>query len=418
MKAKVVILVLIAMGILPIIFFASCSKKTNTPGADGSGYKVRPVKTSEIGLQAICPVTSNVFNIKKETMAIDYKGKTYFLCCPDCSTDFEKKLGIMVTHEGHDDMKAGTESKAAGAQKEISYWTCPMHPQVKDKEKGQCPVCNMDLVPVYKKEGDRITVGENTGKLLGLKSEPARYRQINKTVSLPARVAYDNDLYLAQQEYVLTFKNRQANSQNDILDAAKFRLTLLGYTESDIKILETLGQPDKSLLYPGDKAWIFADVYENDLEAVKPGKDIVALSDSYPSTRFHGKVMFVEPALNSETRSAKARIIIDNTGNLLKLEMFVNIEIKTSKGGALGVPKSAVINTGLRKVVYIDFGNGEYEPRDVATGFTGDDSIEIKQGLKSGDLVVTNGNFMLDSESQLRGNSNQSNANEGMEHKH
>jgi Cu(I)/Ag(I) efflux system membrane fusion protein len=390
------------------LIFTACSKSAE--------YKLRPPKATEIGIQAICPVTNNVFNVDKETKAVDYKGKTYFLCCPDCSVDFQKKLGLMVSHKDHDNMqgmKGMDDNKKNAGEKEIIYWTCPMHPQVKEKGPGQCPICSMTLVPVYKKEGNRIAVDQSTGKLLGLKSETAKVMQVNKIVHLPARVAYDNDLYLSQQEYILSYKNF-SSGQNDILDGAKFRLKLLGYTDNDIKELEKQTQPDKTLLYPGDKAWLFADVYENDLEAVKPGKEVAAVTDTFPSTKFSGLVMFIEPSLNPETRSAKARILVNNTGNLLKLEMFANIEVKTSKSSVLAVPKTAVIDTGLRKVVYIDYANGEYEPKDVKTGFTGDDYIEIKSGLKAGDLVVTNGNFMLDSESQLKSGS-ASNGMEGMD---
>ncbi|MFH1368473.1 MAG: efflux RND transporter periplasmic adaptor subunit [Elusimicrobiota bacterium] len=389
---------------LVFLLISACSKN--------SSYNLRPAEKAEIGMQAVCPVTNNVFTVEKETMAVDYKGKTYFLCCPDCSADFEKKLGVMTSHDMQNmkdtkdtgnmkdmkDMSAGTDDK------EIVYWTCPMHPQVKEHDPGQCPICSMDLVPVYKKEGNKIAVDQKTGKLLGLKSSSVRVMRVDKSFRLPARVAYDNDLYLTQQEYILTYKSlrEQGETTSDLLDATKFRLTLFGYTDKDIKALEKRKQPDKTLLFPGSEAWLFADVYENDLQSVKPGRNVTVVTDTYPSVRFYGKVVLVEPSLNPETRSAKARIIVDNTRNLLKLEMFANVEIKISGGNLIAVPKTALIDTGVRKVVYLDYGNGEYEPVDVRTGFAGDDYVEIKDGLKIGDRVVTNGNFMLDSESQLR----------------
>jgi len=397
------------------IIFTTCTKTGE--------YKLRPAKTSEIGIQAICPVTSNVFNVSKETKAVDYKGKTYFLCCPDCSVGFQKKLGIVTSNDNKkmNDMKGMKKMKntqpVSPGDKVIMYWTCPMHPQVKEKGFGQCPICDMDLVPVYKKEGNRIRVNPDKGKLLGLKSEAARMIEISKTVRLSAKVAFDNDLYLAQQEYLLNYRdfNGQLRAKSDMLEAAKFRLTLLGYTDTDIVELEKQNQPDKTILYPGDKVWMFADVYPDDLQILKPGKDVVAVTDTYPSVKFYGKVMFVEPSINSETHSAKARIVVDNTRNLLKLGMYANIEVKTSKGQLLAVPKTAVISTGLRKIVYMDYGNGEYEPIEVKTGFVGDEYIEIKNGLKADDLVVTNGNFMLDSESQLRSSSGQDSGMQGMD---
>lgn len=402
-------------GIAFALVFSGCSKN--------AGYKVRSVETAEIGVQAICPVTNNVFTVAKETKAVDYKGKTYFLCCPDCSVDFEKKLGAAVSQESHEGHMHGEEGMkdsqpASTTDKEITYWTCPMHPQVKQDGPGLCPICNMDLVPVYKEEGNRISVDPAKGKLLGLKSQAVSVEPVDKVIRLSAKVAYDNELYLSQQEYILTLKNLRGQGQpaSDLLDASKFRLTLYGYTDKDIKALEKQGRPDKSLLYPGEKAWLFADVYADDLQSIKPGKSVVAVTDTYPSVKFPGKVMLVEPALNPETRSAKARILVDNTRNLLKLEMYANIDAKISGGNLVAVPKTALIDTGVRKVVYRDYGNGEYEAVNVQTGFVGDNYVEIKDGLKVGDLVVTNGNFMLDSESQLRGGGS---GGSGMqEHKH
>jgi len=390
------------------IIFTSCSKSGE--------YKLRPAKSSEIGTQAICPVTSNVFNVSKETQAVDYKGKTYFLCCPDCSVDFQKKLGLVASNDSKEmsDMKNMESAKDTPPvkvdAKTIMYWTCPMHPQIKEKNSGQCPICGMDLEPVYKKEGNRIGVDIEKGKLLGLKSETARVIEVSKKLRLPASVAFDNDLYIVQQEYLSNYKkiNAQAKDQNDILKSAKFRLTLLGYTDNDIKELEKQTQPDKTLLYPGDKVWMFADIYSGDLQTIKPGKNVVAVTDTYPSSKFYGKIIFVEPSINSETHSAKARIVVEDKKNLLKLGMYANIDVEISGGQLLAVPKTALINTGMRSIVYIDYGNGEYEPIDVKTGFVGDDYVEIKSGLKAGDLVVTNGNFMLDSESQLHSSSNQS----------
>ena len=221
----------IIFGITLFLVSTACSKTGE--------YKLRPAKTSEIGMQAICPVTNNVFNVSKDTKAVDYKGKTYFLCCPECSADFQKKLGLITGGKDSGATREMESMKNNTGGKEIVYWTCPMHPQVKEKGPGKCPICSMDLVSVYKKEGDRIAVEPGKVKLLGLKSQPARFEQINKTIRLPARVAYDGDLYLAQQEYLLSYKN--SSSISKIIDATKFRLSLLGYTDNDIKEFEKQG---------------------------------------------------------------------------------------------------------------------------------------------------------------------------------
>ncbi|MCK9582785.1 MAG: hypothetical protein M0Q46_04090 [Endomicrobiales bacterium] len=117
-------------------------------------YKLRFAKSSEIGTQAICPVTKNVFDVNKGTKVMEYKGKTYFLCCPDCVVSFQKKLGITMNKKGQDIKSVETMKDiktASSDEKVIIYWTCPMHPQVKEKNSGQCPICGMDLEPVYKK---------------------------------------------------------------------------------------------------------------------------------------------------------------------------------------------------------------------------------------------------------------------------
>jgi Cu(I)/Ag(I) efflux system membrane fusion protein len=393
MKRSVLFCLLALAGLV----IASCAKKGE--------YQLRSLKPSEIGLQAICPVTGNVFTVDRETKAVDYKGKTYFLCCPDCSVDFQKKLGIIAL-------------PPTGNDKNIAYWTCPMHPQVKQGGPGQCPVCGMDLVPVYNKEGGRISVDAAKGKLLGLKSEAARIMHVTKTIRMPARVAYDQELYLAQQEYLLGYKeymqkhgsapdekalnSQELGSADETLSSVRFRLKLLGLTDADIKELEKQGAPDKSLLFASDKVWLFADVFEGDLQTVKPGSAVTLVSEAYPAHKFVGKVVYLEPALNPDTRSAKARVLVENTGGLLKLDMYATATLKVSLENVLAIPKTGVLDTGVRKVAYIDYGNGEYGPRDIKTGFTGDEYVEVKDGLKAGELVVTNGNFMLDSESQLK----------------
>ena len=131
---------------------------------------------------------------------------------------------------------------------------------------------------------------------------------------------------------------------------------------------------------------------------------VTALVDAYPSKTFKGTVKLIEPAINPQTRSAKVRILFDNPGNLLKSEMFANIELKNDLGSRLAVPKTAIIDTGIRKVVYIDFGDGSYKAQEITTGAEADNFIEVTSGLKAGDKIVTNGNFMLDSESQLKAN--------------
>lgn len=283
--------------------------------------------------------------------------------------------------------------------KEILYWTCSMHPQVRSAQPGKCPICAMALIPIYKGEEDKIIVDENTKKITGLRSQKAEKMHLTKIIRLPGRVANDNDLYLAQQEYISSYKNRN----KEMLEASKFRLSLLGYNEKDISELQNMDEPDKSLIYPGKNVWIHAEIYEYDTGLIKPGMEVNAISSAYPNVNFKGVVRFIEPTLNQQTRSAKARVSVENTEGLLKLEMYTVIEIKINLGKVLSIPENALIDTGTRKVVYLDMGNGRYKPQEVKTGFSGEGYVEIVSGIKEGDAVVTDGNFMLDSQSTLTG---------------
>ena len=391
------------------MFITSCGKKDLH-----TGHSIRIATPDEVGKEAICPVTKNKFKITHETKAVDYKGQTYYFCCPGCDTEFIKQPEKFITgiESQSRPFSVVHGAKAPTPDKEILYWTCSMHPQVRQNKPGKCPVCGMELIPVYKAEEDKIVVDEKKVKQLGIKSEPVKIVHLTKKIRLPAKVAYDNELYLAQQEYLSSFKNWQQIKDTDTeqksrikeaLEAAEFRLSLLGYTQQDIQELQKFAEPDKNLIYPGEKVWMHAEIYEYDLSLIKPGQKVVATTPAYPSEKFTGVVQFIEPVLNPQTRSAKARIVFDNPQRKLKLEMYTDLEIEVSLGKHLSIPQTALIDTGTRKVVYLDLGQGRYKMQEVKTGFETEDYVQVLSGLKVGDMVVTDGNFMLDSQSTLTG---------------
>ena len=387
---------------LVIFLILGCVKKEE--------YKIRSVNSNEIGIEVICPVTKNKFKVDKETKAIDYKGQTYYFCCPGCDTEFIKEPEKYIRSMFN--VQRLTNNEQQTTNHEILYWTCSMHPQVRADKPGKCPICSMELIPIYKGEEDKIVIDQKTIELLGIKSQPVKRMYLVKTLRIPAKVAYDSELYLAQQEYLSSFHNLQKINDTDeeqirrvkaTLESAKTRLYLLGYNDDEIEKLQQLGEPDKNLIYPGKKVWLHAEIYEYDLALVKPGQKVVASVPAYPSEKFIGVVRFIEPVLNSQTRSAKARIEIENKEGKLKLEMYADLEIKINLGKHLAIPETALIDTGTRKVVYLDLGNGRYKIQQVKTGFEADGFIQVVEGLKEGDMVVTDGNFMLDSQSTLTG---------------
>jgi len=112
--------------------------------------------------------------------------------------------------------------------------------------------------------------------------------------------------------------------------------------------------------------------------------------------------MSLDPNLTVETRSLRVRIKVPNPGGLLKLEMFVNAAIKADLGMTLALPESALLDSGTRKLAFVDLGEGRIEPREVRIGRAADGYYELLSGVKEGEKVVTSANFLIDSESRLK----------------
>lgn len=258
----------------------------------------------------------------------------------------------------------------------------------------------------------------------------------------PVAELYSPDLVSAQQEYLLALKSReqlkdssiQAISQggDGLVSSARQRLKLLGVKDHQIAGLEKSGQPDIRLpIYTplsgivieklalqgqyvnvGDplftivdlsSVWVEAEVYEADFPAIKIGQKVDIVSLSYPGKTFTGMVSFIYPFLDPKTRTVKVRVKIANPGLRLKPEMFVTVSLKIPLGDALVVPVAAVMDSGRRKVVWVEAKPGMFEPRDVQVGARVGDRLQILSGLARGDKVAASGGYLIDSEAQLQG---------------
>jgi len=135
---------------------------------------------------------------------------------------------------------------------------------------------------------------------------------------------------------------------------------------------------------------------------LKRGDSSAITVDAYPGRTFHGRVEAILPQVDMTTRTAKVRLAVDNPGIALKPGMFVNVDLKSSLGRQLVVPASAVFQTGLRQVVFIDHGSGSLEPKDITVGARVGDDFVVLKGLQAHQQIVTSANFLLDSESQLQ----------------
>jgi len=216
------------------------------------------------------------------------------------------------------------------------------------------------------------------------------------------------------------------------LDAARQRLRLWDISETQIKHIEQTGKPVRTLtLYspvsgfvtqkmavqgmkvmPGEKLfdiadlatlWIVADIYEYELPFVKVGQPAIVTLSYFPGRKFSSQIDYIYPTISSDTRTAKIRLTLSNPGGHLKPQMFTNVEIRINLGKKLVIPESAVIDTGTSQVVYVEKGEGAFEPREVELGIRADGDAEVLRGIKAGEKVVSSANFLIDSEAQLKG---------------
>jgi Cu(I)/Ag(I) efflux system membrane fusion protein len=147
--------------------------------------------------------------------------------------------------------------------------------------------------------------------------------------------------------------------------------------------------------------WISADIYESEVAAVTLNQPASVTFAAYPGETFRGNVSYIYPSLNTEARTVRVRMELQNPGLKLKPGMYGNVTLQTDAVNTLVVPKEAVLDTGLRQLVFLDRGEGAYMPYPVKLGRRSQDSVEVLEGLKEGDRIVTSANFLLDAESKL-----------------
>jgi Cu(I)/Ag(I) efflux system membrane fusion protein len=149
--------------------------------------------------------------------------------------------------------------------------------------------------------------------------------------------------------------------------------------------------------------WVMVDVAERDLGLIEVGQKVIVRPRAYPNHPFTGKVTVVYPHLKMETRTARIRIELPNPDDVLRPDMYADVEIATgSEAPVVTVSNSAVIDSGERQIVLLDKGEGRFEPREVKIGRRGGGRVEIREGLAENDKVVVSANFLIDAESNLK----------------
>jgi Cu(I)/Ag(I) efflux system membrane fusion protein len=256
----------------------------------------------------------------------------------------------------------------------------------------------------------------------------------------PLFTLYSPDLLATQDEYLLALKMKAQVGASPLAEAkenaaalvasARERLRLWDLPDAQIAALEQRGKAEpvitvyapvsgivlKREAMPGkyvepntilyemadlSTAWISADIYESEVAAVKLNQPASVEFAAYPGETFRAKVAYIYPSLNEAARTVRVRLELPNPGLKLKPGMFGTVTLRTDSAKALVVPKEAVLDTGLRQLVYLDKGQGIYQPAPVKLGRKSQDRVEVLEGLKEGDQVVTSANFLLDADSKL-----------------
>ena len=367
----------------------------------------------------------------------------------------------------------------------LLFYRSPMNPSITSPTPSKDEM-GMDYVPVFandlKGEGpalpglSTVKIDAERQQLIGLTTQPVKEAQVGGEIRTTARLAPDEtrirhihvkvdgyvdklyadfvgmavkkgqplftffspDFVSAQQEYLLALKTRKAleggslqASGQDLLEAARKRMSLWDIPPSDLEFLERTGEVKKALmlrspisgvvtaktavegnrLTPTDtpfeitdlgQVWAIADIYEPELPRLKVGMPADLTLGAYPGKTFTGRVAFIDPQVDPKTRTTKARVELANPGALLKPEMYGEMVIRSQARKGLVVPIDAVLDSGTRKIVFVALGDGRFEPREVQTGSGLGEAIEILSGVKAGEIVVTRANFLVDSESRLK----------------
>jgi RND family efflux transporter MFP subunit len=238
------------------------------------------------------------------------------------------------------------------------------------------------------------------------------------------RLAADNSKQLHQSDDA--FARQQADA---LVEASEHKLELWGISAKQINAPETSGIPHVTIyayaegtvverkvtqgqyVNAGDtlftladlsQVWVMADVYEEQLPQIRGGQEVDITAEALPGRTLHGHVDFIEPSANPQTRTVPVHVHVANPGMRLLPGMFVSATfVSRAAAPAIVVPRSAVLDTGTHKLVYLARPNGVFEAREVQVGAPNEDLYPVTSGLAMGDKVVLNGNFLIDSQARL-----------------
>lgn len=323
------------------------------------------------------------------------------------------------------------------------------------------PVCEQEQGSA--EPSGTVKIGLDRVQRLGVRSEEVQERTLNRTVRAFATVQFDErrqfvvapkfggwieklfvnatadkvtrgqplfevyspELNVLQQEYVVA-RGMQGTATSD------GRLRYLDYPESELEKLRRGGQPSRTITVPSPVTgtvvekiavqgmryqpgetlfrivdtsvmWVVAEAYEQDLDYVEVGNTARIVVNGMPTRPFQGRVALIYPGLSKDSRTARLRIEVANRDDRLRADMAATVEIDSPIPGKWpAVPESAIIDSGNRQIVLVERGEGRYEPRQIKLGARVPGYVQVLEGLKAGEHVVTQATFLIDAESNLR----------------
>lgn len=358
----------------------------------------------------------------------------------------------------------------------IVYY-CPMHPEVTAEKPGVCPICNMSLVKrTEKKSSDtaispiHLSIDAHQQMLSNVSTIKVRKENFKKKISAYSYMdfaeqnqkiisgrfngrieklfvsktgdpiergqalfeIYSPELIQAESEYLIARNNRnRPNEYNPLVEmAAKKRLSLYGYTNEQISVLDTSKTASLTFIFHAPLSgtvvekniqdgvyinegqalykvadlsllWNIAEVHEQDLAFINVGDAVKVKMNAYPDEIFEGKIDFVYPIVNPQTRTVKIRSEFSNSKGKLKPQMFGELFLERNFENQLIIPEDAVLRTGRRNIVWVKSHDTAFEQREVILGMKSGGYFQILSGLNEGEEIVKNGGFLIDSESRL-----------------
>jgi len=408
---------------------------------------------------------------------------------------------ILTTCGGNSKSNSAVESARAHVQAESDVnhsdsseaenplYQCSMHPNVVDKEPGNCPICGMDLQAVEKIEAKgiperapvKLTAVQK--QLINIRSSIIKQEKVVLFIESPGVIEHDQSrvftisawtsgrieklyvseeetdiregdplyliyspiLYAAMQEYV-DLENSTLNDP-ELLVSSRLRMKQLGLWDEQIAALDGMDKAPVAIdilspvsgkimikrvrngdyIKEGDSLytvvdlshlWLMAEVYESELPFISPGQQIIATTRAVPNKRFFGKVSLVNHHIDPKTRTARVRIVFNDMEQIMRQrigadgsihhehlllpDMWMRVRIEKDLGDQWVIPRSALFDTGRRQYVFVEEEDGLFVPKEIKAGPISGDDVVITNGLEAGERVVTEGTFLLDSESQLK----------------